>query len=123
MKQSLFTKRRLFFSIFTCFLVFVAYDYVTYHSQYDAAMGVVSRLNGRSGSLLDWPFGRETIISFKRPLTDEELSELDVLNSLSGRHSIAVYFNCDLDNSQLHAASLALHKCRVYQDCNRLLKL
>ena len=77
-------------------------------------MSVVGRLDGRAGSLLDWPFGRECRITFDRPLNPEELRELEVLNSLSGRHWVGVAFDCEIDTAQLQAAHEALSDCVVF---------
>ena len=97
------------------FIAFMIYDYVSYHSRYTSAMTVVSRLDGRAGSLLDWPFGRECRITFDRPLSAEELGELAVLNSLSGRHWIGVAFDCEMEASQILAARDALSGCVVFE--------
>lgn len=90
-------------------------DYQRYHAQLDRAMAVVSDLEGRAGSLLDWPFGRDMVISFERPLSGEELERLAVLNSLQGRHNVSVFFRCQLTPQQLTAAKAALPDLSVRQ--------
>lgn len=90
-------------------------DYQRYHAKIDRAMTVVSELGGRAGSLLDWPFGREYAISFDRPLTDDELERLSVVNSLQGRHYVSVFFRCQLSPEELEAARKALPDCAVGQ--------
>jgi hypothetical protein len=82
-------------------------------------MVVVSELDGRAGSLLGWPFGKEYIITFSRPLTDDELERLSVLNSLAGRDYVAVAFNCDLTPQELKTAQHVLSECHVYQPDTR----
>jgi len=106
------------YAIYALALVTVAVgmiDYQRYHAQLDQAMAVVAELKGRAGSLLDWPFGKELVISFDRPLTDSELKRLSILNSLQGRHHVRVFFRCALTPQQLTAAQKALSKCYVGQ--------
>ena len=83
-------------------------DYQIYYARLDHAMSVVSDLDGRAGSLLDWPFGREIVIVFEHPLNDEELDRLSVVKSLHGRHVVAVAFRCEMTPQQLEAARAAL---------------
>ena len=109
------TKRRVAFAMALAFVALVIYDYVSYHRRYDAAMSVVSRLDGRAGSLFDWPFGRECRVTFDRPVTAEELSELAVLNALAGRHAVGVAFDCEMRPAQLQAARETLTECVVTQ--------
>lgn len=90
-------------------------DYRRYYSQLDQAMAVVSDLEGHAGSLLDWPFGREIVVSFERPLDREEVNQLTFLNSLKGRHVVTVVFRCQLTPKQLSDVKEALSDCAVRQ--------
>ncbi|QDU74207.1 hypothetical protein Pan97_12120 [Bremerella volcania] len=90
-------------------------DYQRYHAQLDRAMAVVYQLEGRAGSILDWPFGREMVVTFERSLTSEELERLGILNSLQGRHVISVWFRCQMTPQQLAAAQAALPDLNVRQ--------
>lgn len=108
------TKRRVFFSMLGLFLLFVAYDYVTYHSRYNSAINVAHRHGARVGSLLDWPFGRECRITFEAPLDKSAMRELAILNSLAGRHWVGVALNYELDDIQLQSARDVLHDCHVF---------
>lgn len=90
-------------------------DYQIYYAKLDRAMSVVSELDGRAGSLLDWPFGREIAIVFERPLSDKELERLSVVKSLQGRHVVAVVFRCEMTHQQLESALNALPDMAVRQ--------
>ncbi|MEW4564356.1 hypothetical protein AB1K70_17590 [Bremerella sp. JC770] len=90
-------------------------DYQRYHWQINRAMAIVGELEGRAGSLLDWPFGREYMIVFQRPLDGSELERLKAINTLQGRHYVTVVFRCQLTQKQFEAAKLALPDCVVRQ--------
>ncbi len=90
-------------------------DYQIYYARLDRAMSVVADLDGRAGSLLDWPFGREIVIVFERPLNDEELDQLVVVKSLQGRHVVAVVFRCEITPQQLESARAALPDMAIRQ--------
>jgi hypothetical protein len=79
------TIRRLFLALLAIFLVIAALDYASYQVRHRRAISIVANLGGRAGSLMGWPLGKEIIISFARPLTDDELRQLSVLNSLPRR--------------------------------------
>ena len=90
------TGRRVIYSLLLLALAVAAFDYAKFHSRNRRALNVVSRLNGRAGSLLDWPFGKEYVIVFDRLLSNAELQQLSEPNSLVGRNHVTVYFDCDL---------------------------
>jgi len=112
--------RRMILAVLAVLSCVVAFDYISYHARNRRAMAVVADLEGRAGSLLGWPMGKEYIVTFSRPLTDEELKRLSVLNSLAGRDYVAVAFKCDLTPQQLATARQVLSECRVYQPEARL---
>lgn len=106
---------RLRLSIVTILISVVGYDYISYHAKLNSTLREVVVLNGHYSSLTDWPFGKELHISFDRPLTSDELQKLAVLNSLSSRHFVVVYFYCDLESGQLDEVRSALTQCGVNQ--------
>jgi hypothetical protein len=110
------TLRRCLLALLVLFLVFVVYDYTSYHARNRRAMAVVKDLGGSAGSLMDWPFGKEIRIAFSRSLADAELERLTVLNSLAGRDFVGVMFNCELSTEQLGSARRALPECVVLQN-------
>lgn len=90
-------------------------DYVWYHLNLRAALAPVNVAGGRSGSLLGWPLGRELRITFPRPVTDEELQQLQILNQLDWRHSVGVLFDFEMEPAEFQRLKAALPRCHVFQ--------
>ena len=109
------TRRSALLLVFGFFFAFVAYDYVTYHSHYNSAVGVAQAHGARVGSLLDWPIGRECRITFDQPIGREAIVELAVLNTLASRHWIGVAFNYDMTDIDLEHARDTLPDCHVFR--------
>ena len=108
-------RRCVILTVIGLFVVFVGYDYYTYHSRYHAAISVAVTHGARVGALLDWPLGRECNIAFDRPIDRAVIEELAVLNSLTSRHWVEIAFNCDISDDDLQFARDTLPECVVFR--------
>ncbi|UUO06685.1 hypothetical protein M4951_25500 [Blastopirellula sp. J2-11] len=108
------TQRQIILTTITAAFVLVAtVDHYQYEAHGKRRSAIVSEFGGRTGSLMGWPWGKEVMISLPRPLSDEELQRLAILNT-AGRDYVSVWFQCELTDEQLQVAKQVLSRCGVH---------
>jgi hypothetical protein len=88
-----------------------SYDYISFEARQRAAMAVVDRLGGRASSLGGWPLGMEYRIIMSRPLTDDEIEQLAILNLLADRNWVGVRFDWLVETALLERYRDVLSRC------------
>ncbi|EAQ80690.1 hypothetical protein [Blastopirellula marina] len=108
------TQRSIILTTIVAVLVLIAtVDHYQYEAHGKRRSAIVSEFGGRTGSLMGWPWGKEVMISLPRPLSNEELRRLAILNA-AGRDYVSVWFQCELNDEQLKAVKQVLSRCGVH---------
>ncbi len=85
-------------------------DYVFVRFKDKRVAKAVSECGGRMRSIPIWPIGTEYRITFRSPLTPQQLDRLTELNSLCGTVAIA-FVDCELSDAEASEAIDKLPKC------------
>ncbi|MCH7725614.1 MAG: hypothetical protein IH991_03910, partial [Planctomycetes bacterium] len=90
-------------------------DYLLYQSREREVSDKLSALGVELDRIAPgWP-GSEYYARLERPLNDQELEQLTVLNSLVGRNGVVITVNYEITKEQLSAVRKALPECTVVQ--------
>jgi hypothetical protein len=93
--------------------VALAVDYTLVRAKEKRTAVAIARCGGRRSSLPLWPIGTEYVVSFRRPLTTDELDQLHELNKLRGYVGV-VFVNCELSAAEQRDAVEKLPNCHVF---------
>ena len=104
---------RLFKLIALGIVLLIAYDYWMFHSTQNEIKSAVSKLDGKMGSLMGWPFGIENVFSFQQELSDEQLDSLAVLDSKKYRNYVIIHFAFDMELTNLKDLRKRFPTCHV----------
>jgi hypothetical protein len=76
-------------------------DYVCFENTCERVTAVSNELGGCPLSIGGWPIGRECVIRFDHPLTDEALRRFVTVVPESRRISVSLYFSCKIPEARL----------------------
>lgn len=85
-------------------------DYFLARNKNTRVAKAVSECGGGMGSIPIWPLGTEYRITFRSPLTTQQLDRLTELNSLRGTVRIA-FVDCELSDDEVNEAVARLPNC------------
>lgn len=74
----------------------------------------ISECGGDFGSIPIWPIGSEYRVSFRTPLTSQQLDRLAELNSLRGTVGVA-FVDCELSETEIKDALAKLPNCVLFR--------
>jgi hypothetical protein len=95
--------------------VIATVDYVSFDRACREAVAASIELGGRPSSIGGWPMGREFVIRFDRPPTDDALRRLAAAGHGSRRISLTLYFACEVSDARLRAMreTVVLHPVKI----------
>lgn len=104
-----YLRRGILFAIVLA-VVGLSIDYVLVRNKDRRVAKAVSECGGRMGSIPIWPIGTEYRISFRSPLSSQQLDRLAELNSLRGTVGVA-FVDCELSDAEAREAVAKFPKC------------
>jgi hypothetical protein len=91
-------------------------DHIRYERACCRIITVSSELGGHAYSIGGWPLGREFVIRFDHPLTDDALRRFAATDPKFRRISLTAYFTCEVSEARLAAMREVVvpHRISIY---------
>ena len=89
-------------------------DYILVRNKDSRVGKAISECGGQFGSIPFWPLGSEYRVTFRGPLTSQQLSKLAELNSLRGSVGVA-FVDCEFSEAEVNETFTKLAHCILFQ--------
>lgn len=100
-------------------IIVIAVDYFIWHRAAHRIHEATQPIVASRGSIGGWPLGLEYYFVIERPITDNELHQLEALNHPPRMSYIGILFRtCEIDQERLDEIRNVLSECGVNQDCD-----